>query len=51
MYVCDRGYNSNMENNLKQWIAIKCCVKLEKSATEMFQMMIKTYGLIIYMVS
>ncbi|KAL4112628.1 hypothetical protein QTP88_016377 [Uroleucon formosanum] len=33
-----------MEKNLEQRIAIKCCVKLEKSATETFQMMIKAYG-------
>lgn len=44
MYVCDRGYNFNMEKNLEQRIAIKFCVKLEKSATETFQMMIKAYG-------
>jgi len=36
MYVCDRGYNFNMEKNLEQRIAIKFCVKLEKSATETF---------------
>uniref|UniRef100_A0A2S2QJL3 Mos1 transposase HTH domain-containing protein n=1 Tax=Sipha flava TaxID=143950 RepID=A0A2S2QJL3_9HEMI len=44
MYVCDRGYNFNMENNLEQRIAIKCCVKLKKSATETLKMMIKAYG-------
>lgn len=44
MYVCDCGYNFNMEKNLEQRIAIKFCVKLEKSATETFQMMTKAYG-------
>jgi hypothetical protein len=33
-----------MENNLEQRIAIKRCVKLEKSASETFQMMIKAHG-------
>jgi len=44
VYVCDRGYDLNMEKNLDQRNAIKFCFKLGKSATETFQMFNEAYA-------
>jgi len=36
-----------MEKNLEQRIAIKCCFKLGKIATETFQLLNEAYGLVL----
>ena len=44
MVVFHTHVTSAMQENIEQWYAIKCCVKLSKSATDTFVFLTKAYG-------